>query len=197
VTRPSIEVRILGLYTAGREAEAYTISEIARKVKAAYPHVHAAVQTMADQGLLRIRQAGKASICTADLTNGIARALILQAHLRDVKPTQSALAYEAEIRRLAEEPCLIAAIRQRERLFFIVTDHSRDHSLLKKTPLLNISFLTPEQLSRLLLSLKRGEYGPLDGSEIILGYERLLLTIAPIQERLMLNRAAVFREVRR
>ncbi len=193
MTHAAIETRILSIYLAGSEAEAYTISELARRTGAAYPHVHAAARRMAADGLLEIRAVGRASYCSVNLADGLARNLLAQAALRR-KP--SALSspnlrnLDAEVQRLAvEEPRLIAALLAKEGLRLIVTERDAVRPILRKTALLNVSFSTPDELRDELL----GSMALLDGATPLLGYARLLLHLAPVHERLLLNHAALFR----
>jgi hypothetical protein len=193
VTRAAIETRILSLYAAGCEAEAYNIREISLKTNAAYPHVYAAVQEMVKRGLLVSSVVGKAVYCRINLANDLARNLLCQALIRKqetalAKPNLKNLA--AELRRLArEEPRLLAVVLNGERLRCLVTDAKAARPLLRKTDLPNISFSTPAELREELI----GSMAVLDGALIFLGYERVLLTIEPIQEQLLLNHSALFR----
>lgn len=196
-TRLGIEARILSLFCGGNEAEAYNISQLARGTGAAYPHAHAAVGRMLAEGLLRSSAVGRSTTCTPDLTNDLARNLLAQADLhrkRQALSTPNLMNLDGELRTLAtEEPRLIAAFLDgSDGVRFIVTDKAAQQAILKRTTLINLSFSTPDELRAELLA----SMDLLKGSVALLGYERFLLILAPIQERLMLNHSALFRPLR-
>ncbi len=190
MTRAAIELRILSLYTAGAEAEAYSISEIARATNAAYPHVHAAVTRMLDEGLLHEYRIGKSVFCRVDLTNQLTRNLLAQAGLRRKEeelntpgPKISALRnIDREVQRLAvDDSAIIAALYKDGAVTLVVTERKETRRILKQTFLPQLAFTTPRKLKEQLLSTTE----PLAGSIVLLGYERLLLLLSPIHEQLL------------
>jgi len=197
VTRAAIEIRILSTYLAGSEAEAYSISELAHRAGAAYPHVHAAVRRMTHDGLLVVRTVGRGVYCTVNLADGLARNLLAQAALRRkaaflAHPNLRNL--DAEIRRLAvEEPRLIAALLVKDGIRFIISEKDAIRPILRQTDLPDITFSTPEELRAELL----GSMALLADATPLHGYDQLLLHLQPVQKRLMLNHAALFRGVQR
>lgn len=194
MTRVAIEVRILSSYIGGYETEAYNISELSRKTGAAYPHVYETVQQMLKDGLLRVRRVGRSSYCTINLADGLARNLLAQSVLRRNRralrrPNLHNL--EAEVESIAlEEPNLISVILLRDgTLHFIVSEQKSKRAILKRTDLINISFSTPEEFQKEILSSME----LLRGSHILYGYEHILLLLLPIQEQLLLNHSVLFR----
>lgn len=196
MTRAAIETRILSLYTAGCEAEAFNISELARGTGAAYPHVHAAVNGMIAQGILRGHAVGKSLCCTVNLKDALARNLLGQAAVRRKEGSldrPNLRNMDGQILRLAvEEPRLLSVILSKERLLFVVTDRSAIRPLLARTDLINIVFSTPDELREQLLAT----LAPIEGT-VLHGYDRLLLMLIPIQERLLLNHSRFFRPLPR
>jgi len=191
VTRAAIELRILSLYTAGDEAEAYNISEIARATNAAYPHVHAAVVRMLDEGLLHEYRVGKSVFCRVDLTNQLTRNLLAQAGLRRKEEELNNAASRAselrnidrEVQRLAvDDSAIIAALYKDGAVTLVVTERKEMRHIRKQTFLPELSFTTPYRLREELLSTT----ALLKDAIVLLGYERLLFLISPIHEQLLL-----------
>ncbi|MBR9693440.1 hypothetical protein GOV07_05980 [Candidatus Woesearchaeota archaeon] len=186
MTRAAIELRILSLYTAGSETEAYNISEIARGTGAAYPHVHAAVKQMLEAGLLHEYHIGKSLFCRVDLSNGLARNLLAQAGLRrkeEALDNQEFKNIDREVQRLAvDEPSIIAAIYKDGGVTFVVSHTKTSRRISRSTFIPNLTFTTPQKLKQELLTTT----APLKDAIILLGYERLLHLISPIHEQLLL-----------
>lgn len=191
--RPSIETRILSQFTSGAEAEAYTISDLARRTKAAYPHVHAAVTTLLTEGVLNAATAGHALFCTLNLENDLCRTLLNEAnyhHKQHLLAAPNLKNLDAEVRRLViAEPRILAVISGDNGLRFIITDKDTRRPILQQTTLLNISFTTPNELQQELLA----SMTLLKGSTVLFGYDRLLLLLQPIHEQLRLNHSTLFR----
>lgn len=195
--RTSIETRILSLFTAGAEAESFSISEIARKTGAAYPHVHAAVTGLLSQQVLLSTNIGKALYCSPNFESDLCRHLLSEAMLwrkETLLGAPNLKNINAQIRQLAtSDSRLIAVILNNDALRFVITDKAAANEILKQTTILNVSFSTPGELkSELLNSLAL-----LDGATVLLGYDRLLLLLAPLQQQLRLNHSALFRRERR
>ena len=154
--RPSIETRILSTYIAGAEAEAHSISELARQAKAAYPHAHAAVTALLNDRILVSMNVGRALFCTPNLENDLCRTLLNEANCRRKQHLLSApnlKNLDAEVRRLViGEPRIIAVISNGTGLRFVVTEKAAQRDILRQTDLLNISFSTPDELRQELLA---------------------------------------------
>ncbi len=190
----AIQQRILSLYSAGSETEAYNISEIARKTGAAYPHVHAAVQRLITQQVLIEYKFGNSRYCRVNLNNDVARALLTQANLilkAQQMDTPNLRNLDEEIKQLAiEEPRLLAAIYQYGKLRFLVSDKDAIKSILQKTGLINITFNTPQEFREEILAGSAS----LTNAIILHGCDTLLLNLSPIQDQLFLNYSRFFRK---
>ena len=68
-------LRIAGLYDGEPKAE-LSIREIAKRLKATYSFVYAAVDKMAKEGVIRVAVKGRAKMCSLNLRNDKARALL-------------------------------------------------------------------------------------------------------------------------
>jgi hypothetical protein len=193
--RPSIEVRVLATYL-GDECEAWTISELARKTGAAYPHVHAAVTGLIGGGVLRARTVGKALYCSPDFSNGRCRALACEANVDRKERLLNApnlRNMDAEVRRLViAEPRIVAVIQNGAAVRFLVTEKAAQRDILRKTQLLNLSFSTVDEYRAELLA----SFSSLRDATVLEGYDRLLLLLSPMQEQLLLNHAQLFRGVK-
>lgn len=191
--RPSIETRLLSSYTGGAEHQFYSISQLARAAKAAYPHAHAAITGLVDKGVLEATIVGRSLLCTPNLASERCRLLLCEANLgrkERLLASPNLRNLDAEVRRLAvDDHRLVAAILKGERLRFVVTDHDCQRDLLRRTSLVNISFSTPDELRQELLRSPE----PLTGATPLLGYDRLLLLLLPIQRQMGLNHSALFR----
>ena len=70
-----LAVKIVGLYDGKPKAE-LSIREIAKRLKATYSFVYAAVDKMAKEGVIRVAVKGRAKMCSLNLRNDKARALL-------------------------------------------------------------------------------------------------------------------------
>ncbi len=193
MTRNTIDSRILARYTRGNECEAFNISDLARLTKAAYPHVHAAVQQLVDEGVLVKRRFGRSDYCTVNLDSPLARALLDAALHRANEqfyrqPNIANLQRELSLLS-TKEPRLLGALHTKDGILLLLTERAAVKSILKKTSLTHLSFSTPTEL-RLDARDRRGCF---DGTTPLFGYERLLVELASIQEALVLNHANAFR----
>ena len=188
-----IDLRILSLYIAGSEIEAYNISELARRSGGAYPHVHAAVKSLVARGVLKELRLGRSRYCTVDLSSDLTRNLLAQASLlrkRALLTSPNLRNMDAEVQRLAlDDPSLLAAVYKEGALRFLVADRKAPARLLRRTSLINVSFSTPAELRTELLA----SFGTLTDAVVLHGYERILMTLLPVQEQLRLNHSRLFR----
>jgi hypothetical protein len=140
---------------------------------------------------------GRALFCTPNLENDLCRTLLNEANCRRKQHLLSApnlKNLDAEVRRLViGEPRIIAVISNGTGLRFVVTEKAAQRDILRQTDLLNISFSTPDELRQELLA----SMALFKDSVVLFGYDRLLLILQPIHERLRLNHSTLFRSDRK
>lgn len=193
VVRQTIEVRILSTFLEGKLFDSHSISDISRQIDAAYPHTHATITEMITQGLLKSYALGRTLLCAPNLENDLTRALLCQAHAcikaKNQTPTLNNL--DCEIRKLASsELGLLSVILHEKDLHFIVSDESIKQKIVAMTSMVNLHLWTAKEFIKLLFE----DSSALNGTTIM-GFDRLLLLLAPYREQLMLNHAVSFREV--
>lgn len=196
MTRASIEERILALFASGNEYEAFNISDVAKRIDAAYPHTHATIKQLQKDGLLSLHTLGRAHFCRANLANPLTRNLVCREMLAKnnrLFKNQNVHNLLVELQKqFSNEPNLVAALLHNEKIILIVTDLSVRNRILRKTSMLHLKFHTLDSFKESL------ETDPtLLRSNVLLGYERLLLSLATIQNDLFFNHASIFKEVRK
>lgn len=193
VKRPILS-RIITAFLGHNIAEPLNISQISREIGAAYPHTYNAVSELIDEHILIAKTIGKSRYCTLNLESDRARSLLgtsFVEHKESRLTTKNLQNLNQEIRRLSLiEPSILAAIFHENFVQIVITDKSKTRTILKNTAIPNISFLTPKELQNSLLN----SLDLLDGV-VLFGSDRLLLLVHPIQQQLMLNHSALFREV--
>ncbi|MBI2664601.1 nucleotidyltransferase domain-containing protein [Candidatus Woesearchaeota archaeon] len=70
-----LAIKIVGIYDGEPKAE-LSIREISKRLKATYSFVYDAVDTMANEGIIRVAVKGRAKMCSLNLKNDKARALL-------------------------------------------------------------------------------------------------------------------------
>lgn len=194
MTRTAIEARIFSLYVGDGIVQAYNISTIAKRIGAAYPHVHAAVHEMVENGLLETRNIGNAVFCSPNLGNDFARNLLAHAALLEkhkIMNSPNEQNMTRAIRELAmKHPELLCALYTEEGICFVVPNKDCQSTILRDTNLYNIRFLLPNELRDELLD----DIGLLKRGISLHGYDNLLLILQPIQS-LLFNQVALSNEV--
>jgi hypothetical protein len=179
----------LSLFLGNRLSNVYSISDIAKNIGAAYPHTHAAVTALIEQDILHSYAIGKSILCAPNLYNDATRALLCIAENQQQELQDNVQNVQRAVQQLAiNNPNILSVLLRDDGITFIVNDTSEQAAILKQTELLNLQFYTPKELAAEL----KQSMTELDATMLV-GYDRLLLLLAPHREQLMFNHAKVLR----
>lgn len=178
----------------GGEFELYSISDLARKLNVAYPHVHSAVNGLISQNILKANKIGRSIYCSLNLANDLCRNLLefslIETKQKIFKKPNLKNLNKDILNLVLEFPEIISVIFKKNKLIFIISNTKIKNNILKKSRLPEILFATTGDFKKQLLRTN----DLLEGITIF-GYDRLLLLLNDLHDRLIVKHSSIFKEV--
>ena len=182
----TLEQQIIGLYDRDINA-AYSINQIAKKLKKKYPYINKKVNMLLQEKILVKVVIGHSHLCSLNLENEQTTVLLT---INEIKKKEKLLKKD-DWKKKSEKICscikntsIRTVLCSNNNIYFVVGDLKDERAIRKKLRLKNkMKFLTNDQFKKLLLTEKT----ILEDHTILYAYEGYYQTIREIRGELRLR----------